>query len=168
MALLLASGYQGTHLGGANRPDGAAYTSALAKNYGLIIDTKAYSKGFSCSADERREMQNYIQENINRPNTHPTSWWMIYPSELQPPDDFRFLFVSSRFVGDYANQFARLSDITNNTRGAGISAANLLLYSEALHSKSLSLADGFQLFASLGEITSQSIAERISASSSST
>lgn len=152
MDLLLSCGYKGAHLGGANRPDGAVYTEGLQRNYGLIVDTKAYRGGFACAANERREMQNYIQENMDRPISHPTDWWSVFPSEIQPPADFYFLFVSSRFVGDYANQFTRLSNITEGTLGAGITAANLLLFAEALLAGEITLEDGYGLFGSLGEV----------------
>src|SRR5207245_2554306 len=128
--LLLACGYQGAHLGGPNRPDGAVYTQDGGRPHGLIIDTKAYRDGFACDADQRREMQNYVQENLDRPAGHPTAWWTIFPPTLCAPADFRFLFITSRFTGDYAAQFARLSQITAGTRGAGITAAHLLLFAE--------------------------------------
>lgn len=149
--LLLACGFRGAHLGGADRPDGVVYTQGLGRDYGLILDTKAYRDGFACDADERRAMQNYVQENRDRPAGHPTAWWTLFPPELRAPDDFRFLFVASRFTGEYAEQFARLSGITAGTRGAGITAANLLLFAEAVLAGRRSLADGYSLFAGLSE-----------------
>ncbi len=153
MSLLLECGFQVAPLvGGANRPDGVVYTQNLPNNYGLIVDSKAYSNGFDCGANQRREMQNYIQENITRPTPHQTSWWQDFPATLTPPGDFRFLFVSSRFVRDFRSQFQRLSQITSHTRGAGITAANLLLYAEALKSGQASLPDGSQRFGTLDEV----------------
>ena len=154
MSLLLECGFQVAPLiGGANRPDGIVYTQNLSGDYGLIVDSKAYSNGFDCGANQRREMQNYIQENITRPNPHRTSWWTDFPATLTPPNDFRFLFVTSRFVRDFRNQFARLSAITSQTRGAGITAADLLLYAEALKSGQATLDDGPQRFGTLDEVT---------------
>ena len=154
MSLLLECGFQVAPLvGGANRPDGVAYTQNLPTNYGLIVDSKAYSNGFDCGANQRREMQNYIQENIARPAPHQTSWWQDFPTMLTPPSDFRFLFVSSRFVRDFQQQFRRLSAITSQTRGAGITAANLLLYAEALKCGRATLSDGAQRFGTLNEAT---------------
>jgi hypothetical protein len=154
MSLLLECGFAVAPLvGGANRPDGIVYTESLPSDYGLIVDSKAYSDGFDCGADQRREMQNYIQENIIRPHPHQTSWWKDYPTTLTPPGDFRFLFVSSRFVRDFRSQFQRLSAITSHTRGSGITAANLLLYAEALKSGQASLGDGAQRFGTLDEVT---------------
>jgi len=154
MSLLLDCGFQVAPLiGGANRPDGVVYTQHLPDDYGLIIDSKAYSNGFDCGANQRREMQNYIQENITRPHPHKTSWWQDFPTTLTPPSDFRFLFVTSRFVRDFRSQFQRLSQITHDTLGAGITAANLLLYAEALKSGQATLDDGPQRFGILDEVT---------------
>lgn len=154
MSLLLECGYKVAPLvGGANRPDGVVYTEGLPSDYGIIVDSKAYSNGFDCGANQRREMQNYIQENIARPSPHQTSWWRDYPVTLTPPGDFRFLFVTSRFIRDFRNQFQRLSRITNHTLGAGITAASLLLYAEALKTGQASLDDGAQRFSVLDEVT---------------
>lgn len=154
VSLLLECGYKlAANVGGANRPDGVAYTDDQPADYGLIVDSKAYSGGFSCDADQRREMQNYVQENITRPPHHPTSWWEDFPTALTPPGDFRFLFVTSRFIGDFRHQFQRLSHITSGTLGAGITAANLLLYAEALKDGQATLDDGPQRFGTLDEVT---------------
>ncbi len=139
-------------IGGANRPDGVVYTGDSQNDYGIIVDSKAYSQGFNCSADQRREMQTYVQENIKRPLPHPTSWWTDFPVTLQPPDQFRFLFVTSRLIGDFKSQFMRLSQITDDTLGAGITAANLLLFAEAIQAKTLNLNDGYMLFSILDEV----------------
>lgn len=154
MSLLLECGFKVAPLiGGANRPDGIVYTDGLPSDYGLIVDSKAYNKGFDCGANQRREMQNYIQENITRPSPHRTSWWQDYPTALTPPADFRFLFVSSRFIRNFRQQFQQLSQITSHTLGAGITAANLLLYAEDLKSGQSVLDDGPQRFGTLDEVT---------------
>ena len=38
--------YHGLHLGGSRKPDGIIYTNTAKCKYGVIIDTKAYSKGY--------------------------------------------------------------------------------------------------------------------------
>lgn len=149
---MLECGYKAaSNIGGANRPDGVAYTEELAQDYGLIVDSKAYSGGFSCPASQRRQMQAYLLENINRPVNYP--WWQDFPLALTPPDDFRFLFVTSRFIGEFRQQFQRLSSDTSGTLGAGITAANLLLYAEALKAGRATLDDGLQRFGTLDEVT---------------
>lgn len=152
ISLLLECGYKASaKIGGANRPDGVAYTEGLAKDFGLIVDSKAYSNGFSCPAGQRREMMGYILENINRPVNFP--WWREYPAALTAPNDFRFLYVTSRFIGDFKQQFQRLSHDSQKSLGAGIAAANLLLYAEALKSGQATLDDGPQRFGMLDEVT---------------
>ena len=139
-------------IGGANRPDGVVYSGDSQNDYGLVVDSKAYSQGFNCGAGQRDEMQRYVLENIRRPKNHPTAWWGDYPQTLQPPDQFRFLFVTSRLIGDFKNQFARLSQITDDALGAGITAANLLLFAEAIQAKTLTVQDGYNLFGTLDEV----------------
>lgn len=152
ISLLLECGYKASaKIGGVNRPDGVAYTEGLAKDYGLIVDSKAYNNGFSCPAGQRREMMGYLLENINRPMNFP--WWQEYPTALTAPDDFRFLFVSSRFIGDFKQQFQRLSHDSQQSFGAGITAANLLLYAEAIKSGTATLSDGVARFGTLDEVT---------------
>lgn len=152
ISLLLECGYKASaKIGGANRPDGVAFTEGLAKDYGLIVDSKSYSNGFSCPAGQRREMMGYLLENINHPVNFP--WWREYPAALTAPDDFRFLFVSSRFIGDFKQQFQRLSMDTQSSLGVGITAANLLLYAEAIKSGAVTLDDGAARFGTLDEVT---------------
>ena len=152
-ALLQTCGYEGVQLGDANRPDGAFFTTGLSANYGLIVDAKSYSKGFNCGADDRDEMGRYVRENQVRPANHVNKWWAVFPNTLSPNDDFRFLFVTSRLVQNYAAQFIRLSTLHNNIPGGGISAANLLLFAEEVLAKRLSLSDGRDKFAVLNEVT---------------
>lgn len=59
-------GYQGLHLGGSRKPDGVIYTNADKCKYGVIIDTKAYSKGYNLPISQADEMERYIGENQTR------------------------------------------------------------------------------------------------------
>ena len=56
-------GFQGLHLGGSRRPDGVLYTAGLTDNYGIILDTKAYSSGYSLPIAQADEMERYVREN---------------------------------------------------------------------------------------------------------
>ena len=58
--------YQGLHLGGSRKPDGIIYTSENKCKYGVIIDTKAYSKGYNLPISQDDEMERYIGENQTR------------------------------------------------------------------------------------------------------
>jgi hypothetical protein len=50
-------GYQGLHLGGSRKPDGVIYTDKISDNYGVIIDTKAYSGGYNLPINQADGMQ---------------------------------------------------------------------------------------------------------------
>ena len=63
-------GFNGLHLGRANEPDGLIFTQKLAEDYGVIIDTKAYKSGFNIPASERDKMTRYVNENLQRNQTH--------------------------------------------------------------------------------------------------
>lgn len=153
MQLMQECGYMvAPSIGGSNRPDGVAFTQGLAQDYGLIIDAKAYGKGFSCSAGQRNQMQNYLLENLQRPTVHRSSWWQDFPPQLKAPQDFRFLFVSSRFTGQFRQQFQQLSQSVQHTLGAGITAANLLLFAEAILTQTHTLSEGHTLFGTLDEV----------------
>lgn len=148
MALLELMGFSGRHLGGSNRPDGAFFTHGLDCNYGLIVDAKAYSGGFSCAASARDEMKRYVDENRDRPALHPTAWWFVFPPQLRAPRDFRFLFVSGALTGKFREQLERLSAGPGATPGAAITAEDLLLLAEAILSRRLGLEEVGAVFAS--------------------
>src|SRR3712207_2311392 len=57
-------GFNGVHLGGSRKPDGIIYTNNLKSNYGVIVDTKAYSKGYNLPISQADEMERYVRENI--------------------------------------------------------------------------------------------------------
>lgn len=52
--------FNGVHLGGTRKPDGIFYHN----NNGVIIDNKAYSKGFTISRGMADEMTRYVQETM--------------------------------------------------------------------------------------------------------
>lgn len=69
-------GFYGRHLGGANKPDGVLYTDeAHDKNYGIIVDMKAYSGGYNLPIGQQDEMKRYISNNQKRDEKiNPTKW----------------------------------------------------------------------------------------------
>jgi len=117
-------GYKGTHLGGSRKPDGIIYTHNLSTNYGVIIDTKAYSGGYNLPISQADEMQRYIMENHRRDEKeNPNKWWMCFGDDIR---QFYFMFVSGHFKGRYQVQIDRISQITK-TRGVAVSVCDLLL-----------------------------------------
>jgi len=123
-------GFDGLHLGGSRKPDGIVYTSSLSNNYGVIIDTKSYSRGYNLPIGQADEMQRYIQENQRR-DENPNKWWNNFGDTV---DTFYFMFVAGHFVGRYKDQIDRISLITN-TKGVAIEVNRLLLTAENLKSK---------------------------------
>ena len=120
-------GYNGSHLGGSRKPDGAMYTSGLSKDYGIIVDTKAYKDGYNLPISQADEMERYVRENIDRNQTvNPNRWWNIFPKDV---DDYRYLFVSGYFKGNYEGQLERIS-LNTGVVGGAISIEHLLLGAE--------------------------------------
>lgn len=130
-------GFEGLHLGGSRKPDGVAYTTALADNYGVIIDTKAYSGGYNLPIGQADEMQRYIQENQRRDEKeNPNKWWENFDDDITK---FYFMFVAGHFVGRYQDQIKRISRVTT-TKGAAIEVNRLLMTAENLKSRAYDLA----------------------------
>lgn len=101
--------FNGDHLGGVSKPDGALFTDFDDGNYGIIIDTKAYSKGYDLPRHQQDEMLRYIQENISRNKAqNPNEWWKIFPDNLTK---FYFMFVSGSFKGDIAGKLEKVAAV---------------------------------------------------------
>ena len=129
-------GFEGEHLGGSRKPDGIMYTATLDINYGVIVDTKAYSNGYNLPIGQADEMSRYIRENQNRDEReNPNRWWERFDPSI---DDFTFLFVSGFFKGRFEEQLRRIAH-TTNTDGAALSVACMLLCADKLISGEIDL-----------------------------
>ncbi len=142
-------GFDGLRLGETDRPDGLIFTQELTEDFGVIIDTKAYSKNFNIPAAERDKMTRYINENIQRDPIHSSKWWEHFPSEVNL---FKFLFVSGKFGGQYESQLQRISRSTQDTTGAVITSYNLLLLAEEIAKKKMDLQNVGEKFSCLAEV----------------
>ncbi len=86
--------FDGVHLGGTRKPDGIFYHN----NNGVIIDNKAYSRGFTITRGMADEMTRYVQENNDRnPERNPNQWWLNFGDNV---NHFNFVFISSLFKGE--------------------------------------------------------------------
>ena len=142
-------GFSGLHLGGSRKPDGIIYTNGLKNDYGTIIDTKAYSKGYSLPISQADEMRRYVEENNKRDSKiNPNKWWNHFPEII---NNFTFLFVSSEFSGQFQD---RLNNITATTgiNGSVMNVVNLLLLAENIKSKYIGLEKVYELMSQNGEI----------------
>ncbi len=138
--------YKGLHLGGGRKPDGIIYTTDMPKNYGVIIDTKAYSGGYPLPISQADEMERYVRENQTRDKAiNSNEWWKNFGTDV---NNFYYMFISGHFIGNYASQIERLSK-TTVTKGTVLNVKNLLL-----------CADLYKA----GNLTHQNIEEKIMAS----
>ena len=117
-------GYSGTHLGGSRKPDGICYTEGLDSDYGIIIDTKAYSNGYHLPISQADEMERYVRENQTRDsNVNPNRWWDSFPETVSK---YYFMFVAGHFKGNYLEQIDRIERNTGSM-GAAMDIRNLLM-----------------------------------------
>ena len=131
--------FNGKHLGGSRKPDGIIYYDT----HGIIIDNKAYSKGYSMPRAQVDEMARYIRENQNRNHEiNPNKWWTEFPENIQT---FYFAFISSYFTGMYKDRLAEISK-EYHINGATIDIENLLYIAESLKSGNLNYGQFFELF----------------------
>lgn len=140
--LVSECGYKGLHLGGARKPDGIIYTENLKENYGTIIDTKAYSKGYTLPISQADEMRRYVEENNKRDKKiNPNKWWEKFPKLL---NKFNFLFVSSEFNGKFEDKLNNISS-TTGINGAAINVVNLLLFAEKIKAEIIDLEEAYDI-----------------------
>ena len=117
--------FNGKHLGGGRKPDGI-----ISHNqHGVIIDNKAYSKGFTISRPMADEMIRYVQENTDRREERNNNrWWNNFSENVTI---FNFLFVSSLFKGNVAHALNGIKQATH-TNGGAINIENLLYFADAI------------------------------------
>lgn len=117
--------FNGIHLGGTRKPDGIFYHD----NKGVIIDNKAYSKGFTITRGMADEMTRYVQENNDRnPERNPNQWWLNFGDNV---NHFNFVFISSLFKGEIEHMLNNIKQSTG-VEGCVLTAENLLYYADAI------------------------------------
>lgn len=127
-------GFCGSHLGGSRKPDGAMY----AHGFGVIVDTKAYKDGYNLPINQADEMERYVRENKDRnAASNPNKWWGIFPDGT---NEYKFLFVSSYFRGNFESQLERIS-INTGIQGGALNVEHLLLGAEYIKRGIVTLFD---------------------------
>ena len=130
--------FLGDHLGGASKPDGALYTDVYEGNYGIIVDTKAYSKGYDLPVNQRDEMLRYIRENhLRDKKQNPNEWWKIFPDNL---NKFYFMFVSGKFKGGIAGKLEKIAAV-HNVSGTAMPISTALLVAEKIKGGKMSMIE---------------------------
>lgn len=115
--------YKGIHLGGSRKPDGIIYTNNEVDNYGVIIDTKAYSNGYNLPISQVDEMVRYIEENNKKEKERNTNeWWSNFNSDIKK---FYFSFISGKFIGNIEEKLQRITIFTG-IYGNAMTIATLL------------------------------------------
>lgn len=115
--------YETKHLGGQRRPDGIATSSE--DNW--VIDTKAYHNGFSLTVNHTDAMVRYMRQVDGQLQSDDANelWWR----DLTPNVPARYIYISSKFIGNYATQNTSLMNITGH-EGTIAPVAKLLLLAE--------------------------------------
>ena len=135
--------YEGLHLGGSRKPDGIIYTSNLLSNYGVIIDTKAYSKGYDLPISQVDEMTRYVEENNKRDKTrNPNEWWNNFDKNI---NEFYFTFISGEFKGNIDEKLKRISIATKRT-GAAIAIISLIKLANEVKAERMNLEEVKKIF----------------------
>ncbi len=137
--------FKGGRLGDTRKPDVCVYHGKK----GLIIDNKAYGKGYSLPIKQADEMARYLEENQKRSKTlNPNEWWKIFDDNVS---EFNFAFVSGEFIGGFRDRLQNISQ-RSNVKGAAINSVNLLLLAEEIKSGRLSYSEGVKKFNCNNEI----------------
>lgn len=131
--------FHGIHLGGTRKPDGIFYSG----HNGIIIDNKAYSKGFTITRGMADEMVRYVQENNDRnPERNPNQWWLNFDESV---NHFNFVFISSLFKGDVPHMLNNIKQSTG-VDGCVLTAENLLYFADAIKGGELSRSSFVEMF----------------------
>lgn len=137
--------FKGARLGDTRKPDVCVY---YGEN-GLIIDNKAYSKGYSLPMNQADEMVRYIEENKTRQATiNPNQWWKIFDESV---NKFNFAFISGEFTGGFVDRLININQRTGLS-GAVINSINLLMLAEEIKSGRLGYSECFEYFTKNEEI----------------
>ncbi len=135
--------YKGMHLGEARKPDGIIYTTDLENNYGVIIDTKAYSRGYDLPISQVDEMTRYIEENNKRDKARNSNeWWKNFGDNV---NDYYFSFVSGEFKGNIKEKLNRISN-TTNIKGAAITIFSLIVLANEINSNRMKMNEVKSIF----------------------
>lgn len=131
-------GFKGRHLGGSRKPDGIVYSTTLEDNFGIIVDTKAYSEGYTLPISQADEMERYVRENNKRDEEiNPNKWWENFSEEVEK---YYFVFISGSFKGKFEEQLRRLS-MTTGVNGSAVNIVNLLLGAEKIKSGEMTIEE---------------------------
>ena len=120
-------GLSSIHLRWQIKPDGVVFNN----NFGIILDTKAYEKGYGMHVGQIDEMCRYIEENKKRDKLHqPNEWWNNFGKDI-PEDQYYYLWVSGKFLPRFNTQLEK-THYRSQINGGGIDVFQLLLGADAV------------------------------------
>lgn len=115
-------GFSGKHLGGSSKPDGLLWDDSCV----IILDSKAYSQGFTLTASHTDAMGRYLRQFKERNKDIKPTWWDIAPEKFK---NIFFTYVSGKFAGDYHNQLKKFVRDTG-VKGGALEFIKLLLLAD--------------------------------------
>ncbi|WP_392553277.1 restriction endonuclease FokI C-terminal domain-containing protein [Orbus wheelerorum] len=128
-------------LGGSRKPDGLIFD----QNFGVIIDTKAYSNGYTKNIAQADEMIRYIEDNRRKCKTrNPNCWWENFPADI-PKNNYYFLWISSKFINNFNEQLIYTANQTE-TKGAALNVEQLLLGAAAIMKGNIAISNLINYF----------------------
>lgn len=137
-------------MGDTRKPDVCVYYD----NNGLIIDNKAYGKGYPLPIKQADEMVRYLDENQKRDKAlNSNEWWKVFDDGVT---EFNFAFVSGEFTGGFKDRLENIYQ-RSHVKGAAINSVNLLLLAEEIKSGRLSYIEAVEKFNSNDEIIIRNI-----------
>lgn len=120
-------GLSSTHLGGQNKPDGVIYNN----KFGIILDTKAYGRGYGMYIGQIDEMCRYIEDNKQRNIIRqPNEWWKNFGDSI-PHTQYYYLWVSGKFLPSFGEQLKQ-THLRSGINGGGLEITQLLLGADAI------------------------------------
>jgi len=132
--LNLMNDFRAIHLPGGNRPEIIAYSPINMPVNGVIMDAKAYSKGFNIPNSERDKMIRYINEYNQRNSAlNRNRWWERFQAPNYPVNPIKFCFVSGDFIGKFLNQVRYIFTQTGNQGGVITSKVLILKVDNVLN-----------------------------------
>lgn len=124
------------HLGGTRKPDILIWN----KEFGIIADTKAYSKGYKKNISEEDKMVRYIDENTKRnEENNQNKWWEIFDKSIEVNNYF-YLWISSKFIGKFEDQLKETASRTK-INGAALNVYQLLMGGHLIQNNELSIKE---------------------------
>lgn len=118
---------EAVHLGGGSKPDGVVYNN----NFGIILDTKAYEKGYGKDIKQIDEMIRYIEDNAERDRKrNPNMWWENFGFDI-PGNNYYYLWVSGKFLPRFQEQL-KMTNYRTEVNGGGLNVRQLLWGADAV------------------------------------